>query len=114
MKRLILAAALGLGMGGIAHADPIEGNWKMPSGYNAKITSCGGAFCLTYTTGPHKGKTFGQMQPTGKGKYAGTVTDYTKGGKEYSGKGALSGNTLSVSGCVLGGLISRSQSLTRL
>ncbi|WP_244492545.1 DUF2147 domain-containing protein [Aureimonas sp. AU22] len=97
-----------------AAADPIEGTWRMPSGNDARIAPCGGDFCLTYVNGPNKGKTFGKMTPSGAGAYQGTVTDYTKGGKEYSGKGKLTGDTLSVSGCVLGGLICRSQSLTRL
>ena len=115
MKRLMFAtAALGLALAGAAHADPIEGKWKMPSGYDAQIAPCSGGFCLTYTTGPYKGKTFGQMKPSGGGEYAGTVTDYTKGGKQYSGKGQLSGSTLSISGCVLGGLICRSQTLNRI
>ncbi|WP_102957799.1 DUF2147 domain-containing protein [Mangrovicella endophytica] len=99
---------------GAALADPIEGNWKMPSGYAAKIAPCSGGYCLTYTSGPFAGKQFGKMQRTGDNAYKGTVTDYTKGGKEYSGKGKIDGGTLSVSGCVLGGLICRSQSLTRL
>lgn len=96
-------------------ADPIEGSWRMPSGNNAEIKSCdGGAFCLTYTNGPNSGKTFGRMNAEGSGAYRGTVTDYTRGGREFSGKGTLSGDTLSVSGCVLGGLICRSQELNRL
>ena len=115
MKRLMVAAAgLSLTMAGIAHADPIEGTWKMPSGYNAKIAPCSEGFCLTYTTGPYKGKTFGTMKPSGGGAYSGSVTDYTKGGKQYSGKGQIDGNSLSVSGCVLGGLICRSQELKRI
>ena len=115
MKTMMMAAAgFGLMMAGTANADPIEGNWKMPSGYNARIAPCSAGYCLTYTTGPYKGKTFGTMKPSGGGAYAGSVTDYTKGGKQYSGKGKLSGNSLSVSGCVLGGLICRSQQLNRL
>ena len=88
MKRMLLAAACLILATGIAWADPIEGMWKMPSGYSARIAPCSGGYCLTYTNGPYKGKTFGQMKPTGGGKYAGTVIDYTKGGKQYSGKGA--------------------------
>ncbi|KQT88271.1 DUF2147 domain-containing protein [Aurantimonas sp. Leaf443] len=108
-----MAAAVACMAAGPALADPIEGSWKMPSGHSATIAACGDAFCLTYTSGPNKGKTFGRLAPEGRG-YAGTVTDYTKGGKQYKGKGSLEGNTLSVSGCVLGGLICRSQALTRL
>lgn len=116
MSKTVWAAAaiLSVVMTAPALADPIEGNWRMPSGNNAEIKPCGGEFCLTYTNGPNAGKTFGRMAPTGGTGYRGTVTDYTRGGKEFSGKGTLSGNTLSVSGCVLGGLICRSQELTRL
>ncbi|WP_182085629.1 DUF2147 domain-containing protein [Aureimonas sp. ME7] len=115
MKHLAtLSFALSMLTGGALAADPIEGTWRMPSGNDARIAACSGGFCLTYVNGPNKGKTFGQMKPSGGGNYEGTVTDYTKGGKEYSGKGKLTGDTLSVSGCVLGGLICRSQALTRL
>ncbi len=109
-----LAAMTLLAGAGAAIADPIEGRWKMPSGSDATIAACGGDFCLTYVNGPNKGKTFGRMKATGGGAYEGTVTDYTRGGKEFSGKGKLTGDTLSVSGCVLGGLICRSQSLSRI
>ncbi len=110
---LILFAA-SLAVPTLAQADPIEGRWKMPSGNDAAIAPCGGDFCLTYVNGPYKGKPFGRMTVTGTGTYEGTVTDYTRNGREFSGKGKLSGNTLSVSGCVLGGLICRSQELKRI
>ncbi len=51
---------------------------------------------------------------TGAGTYEGTVTDYTRNGREFTGKGKLQGDTLLVSGCVLGGLICRSQDLKRI
>lgn len=113
MKSIWLAVALALAGTVAAYADPIEGNWRMPSGSDAAIAPCGGDFCLTYLNGPNSGKTFGRMKPTGAGTYEGTVTDYTRGGREFTGKGRLQGDTLSVSGCVLGGLICRSQELTR-
>lgn len=113
MRILLAAAAMTLVGVGYAHADPIEGTWRMPSGSDARIAPCSAGFCLTYVNGPNRGKTFGQMKPTGAGAYAGTVVDYTKGGKEYSGKGRLTGDTLAVSGCILGGLLCRSQELTR-
>lgn len=113
MKTIWLAAAITLGSVTLASADPIEGNWRMPSGADAAIAACGGDFCLTYLNGPNSGKTFGRMKPAGNGAYEGTVTDYTRGGREFTGKGQLKGDTLSVSGCVLGGLICRSQELKR-
>lgn len=116
MKKLLAAAALFAlaASAGAAHADPIEGTWRMPSGNNATIAPCGNQFCLTYVNGPNAGQTFGRMTATGNGRYEGTVTDYTRGGREFTGKGTLNGNKLSVSGCVLGGLICRSQELTRV
>ncbi|MFD2237081.1 DUF2147 domain-containing protein [Aureimonas populi] len=114
MRSLLAATLLALAAStGAARADPIEGTWRMPSGNNATIAACGAEFCLTYVNGPNAGQTFGRMKATGNGRYEGTVTDYTRGGREFSGKGTLSGNSLSVSGCVLGGLICRSQELTR-
>lgn len=115
MKSLLAASFVFLAAStGAALADPIEGTWRMPSGNNATIAPCGGQYCLTYDNGPNAGQTFGRMTPTGNGGYQGTVTDYTRGGREFNGKGTLSGNTLSVSGCVLGGLICRAQELTRI
>jgi len=108
---LVAAAAM---LAGPAAADPIEGTWRMPSGNNAAIAPCGPEFCLTYVNGPNKGKTFGRLKAAGAGAYAGTVTDYTRGGKEFTGKGKLEGDMLSVSGCILGGLICRSQDLRRV
>jgi uncharacterized protein (DUF2147 family) len=46
------------------------------------------------------------------GAYKGTVNKLDEG-KTYNGKASVSGNTLSLSGCVLGGLICKSEKLTR-
>ncbi len=114
MRSLVAATLVSLAaLTGAALADPIEGQWRMPSGANATIAACGGQFCLTYVDGPNAGRTFGRMSATGPNRYEGTVTDYTRGGREFSGRGTLQGNTLNVQGCVLGGLICRSQQLTR-
>ena len=61
----------------------------------------------------HNGKRIGQMQPAGSGKYKGKITDPAND-KTYSGKGTLSGNSLKMGGCVLGGLICRNQTWSRL
>lgn len=114
MRSSLLGLAIVVFSAGAAFADPIEGTWKMPSGNDAQIAPCSGGYCLTYVNGPNKGKTFGRMKPAGKDAYEGTVTDYTKGGKEFTGRGRLTGDTLSVSGCILGGLICRSQELKRI
>jgi uncharacterized protein (DUF2147 family) len=97
----------------IAHADPIEGNWKTQSGETAAIGSCGSSFCITLKTGKHKGKRIGKIAPQGAGAYAGSITDPAND-KTYSGKATLAGSSLKMSGCVLGGLICRSQSWSRM
>jgi uncharacterized protein (DUF2147 family) len=114
MKRMMVFAVAGLlATAGWAAADDIEGRWKTDSGATAEIASCGSAFCITLRSGEHKGKRIGRMNPEGKNRYSGEITDPVKD-KTYSGKATLSGNALSMKGCVLGGLICRGQNWQRL
>ena len=93
-------------------ADGIEGEWKRPTGILVKISKCGGEFCVSPISGKHKGESAGKMAPAGGGKYVGSLTDL-EAGKTYSGKGAISGDSLTMSGCVLGGLFCKSESWER-
>jgi len=111
-SRLGIALAATVLMVSAAHADPIEGKWRTQAGSTAQISPCGGGFCIKLISGDHSGKQIGKMSASGGG-YAGTITDPNTD-KTYNGKGSISGNTLKMSGCVLGGLICRSQSWTRL
>ena len=106
----ILAAGLAL-FATSAMADPIEGMWERPNGILVKFAACGSSFCATAETGPHAGGNAGKLAPA-SGKYAGTLTDL-EAGKTYSGKGSISGSTLTVSGCILGGLFCKSEAWTR-
>ncbi len=111
-RMIILAGLAGL-MVSTAHAgDAIEGKWKRPNGHIVRFAACGAAFCATAISGPHTGQSAGQLAPAGGGKYKGSLTDLDSG-KTYSGKGAVAGNTLTVSGCVLGGLICKSEDWSR-
>jgi uncharacterized protein (DUF2147 family) len=112
MRKLLLAAAIVLSAGA-AYADDIEGNWKTQSGNSARIGGCGGAFCIKMTSGEHKGKQIGTFTASGGGKYSGKITDPADD-KTYTGKASLSGNVLKMKGCVLGGLICKSQTWNRL
>ncbi|MGL4495143.1 MAG: DUF2147 domain-containing protein, partial [Beijerinckiaceae bacterium] len=47
------------------------------------------------------------------GSYSGSLYRYTDG-KTFSGKATPKGSTMSVSGCVLGGLICQSQTWTKV
>ncbi|WP_309084069.1 DUF2147 domain-containing protein [Chelativorans sp.] len=111
--RAILAAAAILLMTGAAQADPIEGRWRTKAGNTAEIANCGGAYCITLKTGPNAGKQIGRFELQGGGAYAGTVTDPASN-KTYRGKGTLKGNSFTMGGCVLGGLICRNETWTRM
>ena len=113
MKSLLAATFLALPqLAGNAFADDIEGNWKRPNGILVRIHKCGGEFCVTAASGSHKGESAGKMATSGNGKYAGTLIDL-ENGKTYSGKGAISGNGISMAGCVLGGLFCKSENWER-
>lgn len=111
IRKLIVAGALVAAMAAPALADPIEGNWKTKSGETAKISQCGGSFCVKLMTGTHKGKQIGKLKANGS-KYVGSITDPAKD-KTYKGDGTLSGNTLKMRGCVLS-VLCRSENWSRL
>ena len=111
--RISMAVAATMLFTGAALADPIEGNWKTKDGDTAAIGACGGAFCITLKTGEFAGKSIGKMTASGGGSYEGSITKPSNG-KTYSGKAKLTGNSLKLSGCVLGGLICKSQTWHKL
>lgn len=94
-------------------SDPIVGNWRTEAGSTAAIAPCGSAFCVTLRSGQHAGKRIGSFSAAGAGKYSGTIVDPASD-KSYSGSATLSGRSVRLSGCVLGGLICRSQTWSRL
>ena len=102
MKRIMTIAAALMMSGNLAFAgEAIEGNWKTASGETAVIGPCG----------KHAGKQIGKL--SGKGNsYSGDITDPAND-KTYSGSGTVSGNSLSMKGCVLK-ILCKSQTWTRL
>ncbi len=109
-RKVSMALAATLIMAGSALADPIDGNWKTQSGETAAISGGGS---ITLKTGKHAGKTIGRLKAAGGNKYTGSITDPATD-KTYSGKATLTGSTLKMSGCVLGGLICKSQTWSKL
>jgi uncharacterized protein (DUF2147 family) len=108
---LALAATLALVTTSFA-AEPIEGTWKRSNGTLIRYASAGGdKYCGTVMTGEYKGKSIGCMSGSG-GSYKGKVNKLDED-KTYSGKASVSANALSLSGCVLGGIICKSKSLPR-
>jgi uncharacterized protein (DUF2147 family) len=112
LKTVLAVGVLSL-VSGAAFADDLPGKYKRPNGNTVQFAPCGAAFCATALTGPNAGKQVGKLTSTGKGAYKGTLAD-PAAGKSYTGKATLSGNTLKVSGCVLGGLFCRSENWTKL
>ncbi|WP_171173897.1 DUF2147 domain-containing protein [Ruegeria sp. HKCCD8929] len=127
MKRMILAAAMGLGIAGTAMADPVLGTWKTQpddgSYAHIEMQKCGAAVCgkiaRTFNDGgeyksPNIGKTLViDMVPNGDGSYAGKVWRPSND-KIYIGKMNLSGDSLALRGCVAGGLICSKQNWSRV
>ncbi|GKY89438.1 DUF2147 domain-containing protein [Sinisalibacter aestuarii] len=127
MKKTLLAAALALAPG-LALADPVHGMWKteVDDGSYAyvEMAACsGGKTCgwirRTFDdTGEYDSENIGKalvinMENTGDGQYRGSVWRPAND-KIYIGKMELAGNTLSLSGCVAGGLLCKAQTWTRL
>jgi uncharacterized protein (DUF2147 family) len=110
-RMAIAATGLVAAFATTAQADPIAGNWKRPNGIIVRFSPCGGAFCASPITGPNAGKSAGKLSAVGNGKYKGTLTDLEKN-KTYTGKGSISGSTLTVSGCVLA-ILCRSENWIR-
>lgn len=113
IRSLILGITLAASFSAPAFADEgIVGSWKRSNGTIIRYAACGNSqFCGTVMSGEFKSKSIGTM--AGKdGSYKGQVNKLDEG-KTYNGKATVKGNTLSLSGCVLGGLICKSESLTR-
>lgn len=126
MKLIAITAALAL-VAGAALADPIEGIWQTQpdegSFAHVNIAPCGAGFCGTITRTfkgkqEYKSPNVGMqivigMAPQGGGAYKGKVLRPANG-KIYNGKAQVSGKNMSLSGCVAGGLICKSQSWVKV
>ncbi|MFN3278935.1 MAG: DUF2147 domain-containing protein [Paracoccus hibiscisoli] len=126
MRPFILAAGLILAAGA-AFADPIEGVWQTQPDEGAfahvTVAPCGGAFCGTITRtfrdgaeyqSPNLGRQIViDMAPQGSGNYAGRVWRPSND-RVYAGKAAVSGDRMSLSGCIAGGLLCSSQTWAKV
>ena len=119
MKRLVMAAAVMAGMSGAAWAaDPVEGIWQTVPDDNGnyghiEIAPCGPAFCGTLVKAfdpsgtavesPNVGRQIvWDMMAAGDGAYEDGKVWSPDRDKTYNSKMELSGDGLSVKGCVLG------------
>ena len=133
-QRLILSASIfGAFAAGIpAQAQEMAGTYLSQSGETrVRMSPCGSAFCGTIVWVSKPGNDVNNPDPakrdrslvgiqmifnmksTGGASYAGSLYNY-QDGKTYTGKAKVTARGLDLSGCVLGGLICRSQSWTRV
>ena len=123
MKKIALAAAFALTAGAAYAADPIKGIWQTQADEGSfafvTIKPCGSNFCGNITKTfkgkeEYKSENLGKqividMAAQGGGNYTGKVWRPANN-KIYNGKISISGKNMSLSGCVAGGLICKSQS----
>ena len=128
MKKTVLAAVIAfIGGLGVASADPAHGVWQteVDDGSFAYVTlaGCGGAVCGTISrtfdsTGEYQSPNIGRqividMVPQGGGEYEGSVWRPSND-RIYIGRMNLSGNQITLRGCVAGGLICARQTWVRV
>ncbi|GHC69187.1 DUF2147 domain-containing protein [Limoniibacter endophyticus] len=113
MYKLLTAIVMITGISAPAFAaEPIVGSWKRSNGTIISYQACGtDTFCGTVMTGEYKGKSIGQMK--GKGTHYDGMVNKLDEGKTYKGRAEVSGTSMKLAGCVLGGLICKNETLTK-
>lgn len=104
-------------MSALAVAASANGTWLRDNGAHVQAFDCGGGLGLKVTKSPEANKVGKTImcgaKPSGANKWKGTVLNLDDGQK-YSGYVTLSGNSLTLSGCVLGGLVCKNDTWSRL
>lgn len=125
MKTTTKAALALLALCGLmtpAMAQEATGTWLRETGESrVRFAKCGEALCGTVVwlkdpaNSPSKigQRVFYDMKPNGANAWSGSAFN-PEDGKTYSGKMTLSGNSLTTSGCVLGGMICKSVRWSRV
>lgn len=104
------AALVSLGAVPPAHAQTIEGTWRVQNGETVTYAPCPQGFCSRIESGEYAGGTVGWMAP-GPSRYEGQVVDPTSG-TAYEGHATVEGDRLTLTGCVAK-IFCRSQHWTR-
>lgn len=130
MRKMLIATAMIFSASMAFAADPVEGLWKTKPDDNGnyghvQVAPCGAKLCGVLTeafdgTGTEmESENIGKqivwdMVANGDGTYGDGKVWAPDRDKTYNSKMALSGDTLSVSGCVLGGMICRDSDWVRV
>lgn len=120
---LLTLAAIGFALAsGPAVAADVNGTWVRDTGAShVKFGPCGSAICGNIvwlkpgieTPAKIGQRIFSNMKPDGANAWSGSAFN-PEDGKTYTGKMTLSGSTLTTSGCVMGGMICKSTTWTRV
>ncbi|WP_039018279.1 DUF2147 domain-containing protein [Halocynthiibacter namhaensis] len=118
MKKIVWAGIMTLGFASGALADPIHGTWQTIPDDNGhyghiEISACGAAICGTLVRAYDSAGTqletdnigkrmVWDMENTGGGEYDNGKVYSPDRDKTYNGEMELSGNSLTVKGCVFG------------
>ena len=116
-----VALILLLASAGAAQAGDPSGLWLRENGKGSvRISPCGGALCGTVASvrDPESAAKVGQrvfygMVPTSDNVWSGHAFN-PEDGRTYAGTLTLSGNQMTTSGCVLGGVICKSVRWSRM
>ena len=100
-----------------AFAGSPNGTWKRSNGAHIKVFNCGGGIGMRVVKSPSPkkvGKTIMcGAKKSGANKWKGSLLNLDDN-QRYSGYVKLNGNSLTLSGCVLGGLICKNDTWRRL
>lgn len=100
-----------------AAAQSPNGTWLRSNGAHISVFNCGGGIGMKVVKSPEankRGKTIMcGAKKSGANKWKGSVLNLDDG-QRYSGVVTLNGNSLTMSGCVLGGIICKNDTWRRL
>lgn len=100
-----------------AQAGSPNGTWLRSNGAHVEAFDCSGGLGLKVTKSPEANKVGKTImcgaKKVGENKWKGTVLNLDDN-KKYSGYVTLDGSSLTLSGCVLGGLICKNDTWSRL
>ena len=120
LKKLVwasAAAASGLALATYAYAGSANGTWLRSNGAHIQAFDCGGGLGLKVVKSPEAAKVGKTImcgaKKTADNKWRGTVLNLDDNQK-YSGYVELNGNSLTLSGCVLAGLICKDDTWSRI
>ncbi len=116
-SRALATSAAAWALAAPALAGSANGTWLRDNGAHVLAFDCGGGLGLKVTKSPEAGKVGKTImcgaKKTGENKWKGSLLNLDDGQK-YSGYVTLSGNSLTLSGCVLGGIICKNDTWSRL